>query len=208
MNASVQLLTTFRDAIREWRRLAELLYPEHPRLVNHRERQYDGVDAKVRRQLTECGDIDAEARQELARQARPVLASIDGTGKQAASLLAAMGLDCKPLLQFLRSESIPLSHLVESVLEEGILRGEMQQQPKGKQKTSLDARAVAIFMENQSLTKTEIAKMLGVKIQSLAPNRCKRLDAALRAVRESGTGRRIRGYKGKDGSIEAYEDDE
>lgn len=72
----------------------------------------------------------------------------------------------------------------------------------------LDARALAILLEDMSLTKTQIAHKLGVRVQSLAPARCPQLDCAMKAHRElnAANRRQVRGHKDKDGSVEAYED--
>ena len=72
--------------------------------------------------------------------------------------------------------------------------------------TSLDARALAIFIEDPSRKKRDIAKILGLKAtQSLSPERCPKLDAAMRAYRAPD--RRIRGSKDADGNLEAWKEE-
>lgn len=76
---------------------------------------------------------------------------------------------------------------------------------------SLDARALAIFLENRDLTKKQIANRLGLKhTQSLSPARCPQLSQAMATQREiARAGRRnIRGCKDQHGSLEAYADDD
>ena len=67
-----------------------------------------------------------------------------------------------------------------------------------------DTTALAIFTEDMSLTKTQIAERMGLKnVQSLAPARCPKLDAAMKAAKGNRNGFR-KGTKGSDGSIEAW----
>jgi hypothetical protein len=67
--------------------------------------------------------------------------------------------------------------------------------------TSIDARALALFIENRNLSKTEIAARLGLNnVQSLAPNRCPKLHLAIQAWRASEL---PRGSVNENGTIEA-----
>jgi hypothetical protein len=74
-------------------------------------------------------------------------------------------------------------------------------------KPNLDARALALFFDDRTRTKSDIADLLHVKTQSLAPRRCPKLDAAIRANRAPDPNqRRIRGSKSnRTGNMEAWE---
>lgn len=73
---------------------------------------------------------------------------------------------------------------------------------------SLDARALAIFIEDTSRKKKNIAKILGLKnTQSLAPARCPKLAAAMRAYHAPDPDQ-IRGSKNADGNLEAWKEEE
>jgi hypothetical protein len=74
-------------------------------------------------------------------------------------------------------------------------------------KVSLDARALAIFIENPDRTKKDIARLMGLKnTQSLSPSRCPKLDAAIRAYRAPDPGA-VRGSKDAAGNVEGWTDD-
>jgi hypothetical protein len=75
------------------------------------------------------------------------------------------------------------------------------------EKVSLDARALGLFVEDPNRTKKDIAKILRVRTQSLAPSRCPKLDAAMRAYRAPDPGL-VRGSKDRDGNLEAFCEDE
>jgi hypothetical protein len=85
--------------------------------------------------------------------------------------------------------------------------------PTGKQgkqkKVTRDAEALGLFCEDQTRTITVIAELLGVPTQSLAPTRCPKLHAAMKAYKGSNANdrRKVRGSKDRDGNIEAYEDE-
>lgn len=74
---------------------------------------------------------------------------------------------------------------------------------------SLDARALALFIEHTEWTKKQIAQHLRCNEKSLAPRRCPKLDAALKAHRASVDpgSRRLRGSKDAEGNLEAWEED-
>lgn len=75
--------------------------------------------------------------------------------------------------------------------------------PKGP---SLDARALALFIEDRSRKIKDIAKLLGKKnTQGLSPQRCPKLHAAMRAWKAPD--RRVRGTKDGQGNLEAYLDE-
>ena len=77
--------------------------------------------------------------------------------------------------------------------------------PAAKGKTSLDARATALKVEDPTRTKTDIAKILGLThTQSLTPRRCPMLDKAMRA-HKARTG--VRGYY-DNGKLEAIDPDD
>lgn len=73
---------------------------------------------------------------------------------------------------------------------------------------TLDAQALACFVEDTTRTKTDIIRLLGLRnTQSLAPNRCPKLHAAMKAWRAPDPDRRrIRGSKDVDGNLDAWED--
>jgi len=72
-------------------------------------------------------------------------------------------------------------------------------------KLTLDERALAFFVADRTRSKTQIAKLLGLKnTQSIAPDRCPRLHAAMQACKALDL---PNGSKSKDGTIEAWEDD-
>jgi hypothetical protein len=74
---------------------------------------------------------------------------------------------------------------------------------------TLDARALALFFVDRSRTKTDIARLLNLRnVQSLSPQRCPKLDDAMKAWREANAGPPIRGSKDKDGNLEAWDEDE
>ena len=82
-----------------------------------------------------------------------------------------------------------------------------QRKAKSRQ-PSLDARAVALFLENKDWTKKMIAEKLACNSRSLCPERCPRLAGLMAAhkSRNDPTRRRIRGSKDKHGNVEAWED--
>ena len=75
-----------------------------------------------------------------------------------------------------------------------------------KRKLSLDARALAVFIEHKEWTKKEIAKHLECNEKSLAPRRCPKLDAAIGAYKSplDSSRRVVRGTKDRDGNIDGY----
>lgn len=84
---------------------------------------------------------------------------------------------------------------------------EAMPQSKGEQ-PSLDARALAVFIQHRDWTKKRIAKHLHCNEKSLAPARCPKLAAAIaanKATRDPGRNLR-RGSKGADGSLEAWDE--
>ena len=70
---------------------------------------------------------------------------------------------------------------------------------------SPDLQAVAFFLQDKSRTKTDIARLLGKKKQSLTPDRYPELDKVMRAWKAPDK-RLRRGTKAKDGTIEAEDD--
>ncbi len=75
-----------------------------------------------------------------------------------------------------------------------------QQEPK----PSLDARALAVFIDHPDWTKKKMAEHLGCNEKSLAPRRCVKLDAAIRAYKAKPKMRR--GSRDSDGNLEAWEE--
>lgn len=75
-------------------------------------------------------------------------------------------------------------------------------------KESLDARALALFLEDKTRRKADIARILKRRTQSLAPSRCPELDKAMRAWKTPRGAGIPRGSKDKDGRIEAEDFDE
>lgn len=71
------------------------------------------------------------------------------------------------------------------------------------QSTSVDARALAVFIEHPDWTKKMIADHLKVHEKSLAPSRCPKLDAAIKAYKAKPTS--VRGSKDANGDVEAWE---
>jgi len=74
---------------------------------------------------------------------------------------------------------------------------------KTSRKLSLDARAMALFVDNPSLKKKEMAEILGCHEKSLAPKRCSKLANAMRLHKAKG--HLPSGSKGRDGTIEAVD---
>jgi hypothetical protein len=87
--------------------------------------------------------------------------------------------------------------------------GSSVQAKKDTAHPSLDARALAVFLEHTDWTKKRIAEYLGCNAKSLCPDRCPRLTNAMAAYKSpiDPDRRHIRGWKDKDGTLEAYEDD-
>jgi hypothetical protein len=85
-----------------------------------------------------------------------------------------------------------------------------QPPPEESPELSLDARALALFIADTRRKKTDIAKLLRLRnSQSLAPKRCPKLSAAMRAHRAADPDRRrVRGSKDREGNLEAYREDE
>jgi hypothetical protein len=77
--------------------------------------------------------------------------------------------------------------------------------PPGPAAASLDARALAVFIEHPDWTKKRIAAHLGCNEKSLSPRRCPKLAAAVRACRSSADP--PCGSKSPEGDLEAWEDD-
>ena len=86
--------------------------------------------------------------------------------------------------------------------------GKQQSEPASATATSLDARALALFVEDQTRTKTVIARILGKKsTQSICPARCPKLDAAMTAWRSRDPSQRVRRVsKDAEGNLEAWDD--
>jgi hypothetical protein len=79
--------------------------------------------------------------------------------------------------------------------------------PKAPKAKDLDSQALKIFFDDPALTKKQIAEQLGKSTQSLAPNRCPRLQAAMDAYQEGQPRRNIKGTKGADRSVEAWDEE-
>jgi hypothetical protein len=82
-----------------------------------------------------------------------------------------------------------------------------QAKPMPESNMSVEARALAVFFQHPDWTKKEIADEVGCHEKSLAPSRCKKLDAAIKA-RKSGIDPdhpHHRGTKDSEGNLEAYE---
>jgi hypothetical protein len=73
---------------------------------------------------------------------------------------------------------------------------------------SIDARAVAIFIQNPGLTKRAVADRIGYNVRTLNADRCPLLADAIAAHRASHdpTRRVVRGTKSKDGDLDGYEE--
>lgn len=71
---------------------------------------------------------------------------------------------------------------------------------------SLESRALAVFFENPSLTKKQIAERIGSHEKSLAPRRCPKLAAAMAAHKAPEIGRSVRRGSKVDGRIEAEDE--
>jgi hypothetical protein len=74
---------------------------------------------------------------------------------------------------------------------------------------SLDAQAVAVYLDHPDWTKKQIAEFLGCNEKSLAPKRCRKLAAAIAAnIAAIDPGRRrLHGSKDPDGNLEAWEEE-
>jgi hypothetical protein len=75
---------------------------------------------------------------------------------------------------------------------------------------SLDAQALALFLEHNDWTKKQIASKLGCNEKSLCPRRCPHLRAAIAACksrRDPGK-RTVRGSVDKKGNLQAWVEDE
>jgi hypothetical protein len=73
-------------------------------------------------------------------------------------------------------------------------------------KASLDAMAVAVFIDHPEWTKKKIANHLGKHEKSLAPTRCPKLDAAIKAYKAKPP--TVRGSKDSEGNVEAWDDED
>jgi hypothetical protein len=73
-------------------------------------------------------------------------------------------------------------------------------------KLSLDARALALFLDHTDWTKKKIADALGCHEKSLSPRRCPRLTAAIAAHKSpiDPDRPRPRGSKDSEGNLEAW----
>jgi hypothetical protein len=83
-------------------------------------------------------------------------------------------------------------------------------EPNVKSNVTLDARALAVFLEHTDWSKKRIAQHLGCNEKSLCPARCPRLAAAIAAhtsTIDPGR-RRLRGSKDANGNLEAWEENE
>src|SRR5262245_59887367 len=68
-------------------------------------------------------------------------------------------------------------------------------------RTSVDARALALFLVDKTRTETAIAKLLGCATQNLEPKRCPQLSHAMAAWKATEPDRRkVLGSKDKDGN--------
>jgi hypothetical protein len=78
---------------------------------------------------------------------------------------------------------------------------------ESKPKLSLDEQALAVFFKDQTLSKAAIARRLGKEPPSLCPERCPKLDAAMRAYKAKiDPSRRMnRGKKDANGTVEAWD---
>jgi hypothetical protein len=82
-------------------------------------------------------------------------------------------------------------------------------EPAAKSGISLDAKALAVFIEHPDWTKKTIASHLACNEKSLTPKRCPKLAAAIAAHKspiDPGR-RRLRGSKDADGNLEAWEEE-
>lgn len=79
---------------------------------------------------------------------------------------------------------------------------------KDAKEPKLDARALALFIENPTMTKTEIAKKLELKnVRSLSRARCPQLNSAIAAHKAAiDPGSTVRGSKDADGNLDAWID--
>lgn len=75
----------------------------------------------------------------------------------------------------------------------------------GKQKLSLDARAVGVYVQHPDWTKVQIAESLECNSKDLTPKRCPKLAAAIAAYKARD--KPLRGSKDSDGNLEAWEDE-
>lgn len=102
----------------------------------------------------------------------------------------------QPFTSEWRNRLLALRSLADGAMPNGV------REKEGVQPLSLDARAAAVFFENPTLTKKQIAQKIGCKPQSLAPDRCPKLTAAMKALKESE--RLKHGSKSKGGIVEAW----
>jgi hypothetical protein len=80
------------------------------------------------------------------------------------------------------------------------------EKPAKKTRGSLEARALAIFIQHSEWTIERIAEELGTNKKCLTRKRCPKLAAAIAAYRAGNAEerRRVRGSKDKEGHLEAY----
>ena len=96
-------------------------------------------------------------------------------------------------------QHLPAAKPVEPAGESAATRNETRQ-------PSLDARALAVFIDHTDWSKTRIAKHLDCNEKSLAPKRCPKLAAAIAAHKAPGR-KMPRGTKDRFGNIEAWRDE-
>lgn len=155
--------------------------------------------------------------------------AIDVSYLSAARFLERHGIDSTPLLVWVSAKSFEgiarLGVLIQWALLSAQSRGEQmlkliavardanlsEETPASAVcRTSLDARALAIFLEHLTWSKKQIAEHLRCHPKSLAPRRCPRLHGAIQAYRsplDPGR-RRLHGTKDDQGNLEAWEEDE
>jgi hypothetical protein len=75
---------------------------------------------------------------------------------------------------------------------------------------TIEAKAVATWFQHKDWTKKQIAEAIGCHEKQLSPKRCPTLAAAIQAYKDSNEAnrRQVRGSKDKEGTVEAYEDED
>ncbi len=131
---------------------------------------------------------DPEQQRKAARKLIEDAVALKMTGEQVAKLQERIRRERAKLL---RGATEP--------------HGNGAQPPETKSKMSLDAQALAVFIEHSDWSKVQIAKHLRCNPKSLAPGRCPKLASAIAAYKAKP--KMPRGTKDADGNFEAWDDE-
>jgi hypothetical protein len=145
---------------------------------------------------------DAEERGLLSREPS-VLSAIDGSTVLVATPKGARAVKLHD--EERAAQASKPKPLGDAELAPLIAAGPSQERLPRAEPVDLDLEAVALFLKDRTRSKAEIARMLGQHRQALAPERCPKLDLAIRAWKASEL---PHGSKSKDGTIEAEDPSE